>query len=732
MLLVSSCPAGHISNFFTHRARGNAALSVSISTLSTLGAIVATPLNVAFWAAQDEPMRGLLRSFSLDPLHMLGDVAMLLGVPLAAGSAISQRWPALAKTRASRRCARSRWACSWPSSSARWRSTGASSRSGAATSSRSCCCTTLALAGGYGVARAAGLPERDRRAVAFETGIQNSGWAWCWYSTSSTAWAAWPSSPPGGASGNIVAGLTLSSFWMRRDPLAAPSKGHAMSGARVLVTGGNGYLGHQVVAALAGLAGEVETVVSLDLRAAPPERSVPGVLQACADIRDAGLAALLRAHRIDTVVHLAAIVTPGRHRPRTMSSSTRSTAGTRNVLQACVDAGVKRLVVSSSGAAYGYHADNPAWLSEDAPLRGNEEFAYSRHKRLVEEMLAEARRTHRRWSRWCCASAPSWARRWPTRSLRCSTRRGRWRWRARTALRLRVGPGRGGRHRAGRTRRAGRRLKRGRRRRADDPPDRRAHGQKRCRVLPPALLSAALWLGRRLGLTQYGPEQLRFLQYRPVLDNRRLKEVFGYRPRKTSAEAFDVWWTARQRRVNHERGTARLRGRVVVVTGAAGGLGAALARQCAEAGARVSRSTSTAGAEAIAVGLRAQDHDTIGLACDVSDEAACHSAIADVVQRLGGIDWLIANAGISARCPPAREAAPAVLRRVMAVNFFGAAWCTQAALPSLLQRRGQIVVISSVAGFSPLVGRSAYAASKHALHGFFDSLRSGSRPTAWA
>ena len=166
-----------------------------------------------------------------------------------------------------------------------------------------------------------------------------------------------------------------------------------------------------------------------------------------------------------------------------------------------------------------------------------------------------------------------------------------------------------------------------------------------------------------------------------------------------------------------------LRGRVVVVTGAAGGLGAALARQCAEAGARVAAlDLDGAGAEAIAVGLRAQGHDAIGLACDVSDEAACHSAIADVVQRLGGIDWLIANAGISARCL-LREAAPEVLRRVMAVNFFGAAWCTQAALPSLAQRRGQIVVISSVAGFSPLVGRSAYAASKHALHGFFDTLR---------
>lgn len=171
-----------------------------------------------------------------------------------------------------------------------------------------------------------------------------------------------------------------------------------------------------------------------------------------------------------------------------------------------------------------------------------------------------------------------------------------------------------------------------------------------------------------------------------------------------------------------------LRGRVVVVTGAAGGLGAALARQCAEAGARVAAlDLDGAGAEAIAVGLRAQGHDALGLACDVSDEAACHSAIADVVQRLGGIDWLIANAGISARCL-LREAAPEVLRRVMAVNFFGAAWCTQAALPSLVQRRGQIVVISSVAGFSPLVGRSAYAASKHALHGFFDSLRSEVEP----
>jgi UDP-glucose 4-epimerase len=70
---------------------------------------------------------------------------------------------------------------------------------------------------------------------------------------------------------------------------------------------------------------------------------------------------------------------------------------------------------------------------------------------------------------------------------------------------------------------------------------------KRCLVLPAGLLRAALWLLKRLGLTQYGPEQLDFLRYRPVLDNRRLKEEFGYVPRLSSAEVFDLWRTAQQK-----------------------------------------------------------------------------------------------------------------------------------------------------------------------------------------
>ena len=69
---------------------------------------------------------------------------------------------------------------------------------------------------------------------------------------------------------------------------------------------------------------------------------------------------------------------------------------------------------------------------------------------------------------------------------------------------------------------------------------------KRCLVLPAALLRTALALLKPLGLTQYGPEQLDFLRYRPVLLNTRLKQVFGYTPRYTSAEVFELYRQARQ------------------------------------------------------------------------------------------------------------------------------------------------------------------------------------------
>ena len=123
-------------------------------------------------------------------------------------------------------------------------------------------------------------------------------------------------------------------------------------------------------------------------------------------------------------MHLASIVTPGPDSTRELEYAVDVT-GTRHVLDACVAHGVRRVVVSSSGAAYGYHPDNPAWITEDQPVRGNEEFAYSHHKRLVEEMLAELRAdgTRARAGRAPDRHDPRRARS-TTRSRRCSSARG--------------------------------------------------------------------------------------------------------------------------------------------------------------------------------------------------------------------------------------------------------------------------------------------------------------------
>ncbi len=166
-----------------------------------------------------------------------------------------------------------------------------------------------------------------------------------------------------------------------------------------------------------------------------------------------------------------------------------------------------------------------------------------------------------------------------------------------------------------------------------------------------------------------------------------------------------------------------LRDRAVVVTGAASGIGAALARRLARAGARVALLDRDAdGAAQGARALRDQGHAAHAFACDVSDPVACREAVAAAQAALGGIDVLVANAGIT-HVGRVAETDLEVLRRVLDVNFFGAVQATQAALPALLERRGQIVVMGSVAGQAPLATRAGYAASKHALHGFFGSLR---------
>lgn len=309
---------------------------------------------------------------------------------------------------------------------------------------------------------------------------------------------------------------------------------------RVFITGACGYIGRQLAKHLHDTA-QFE-VVGVDIHL--PSEPTPYALEKM-DIRDAALSDILAKYQITHAVHLASIVNPGQDEALEYDIDVN---GTANVLKACADNNVEHISITSSGAAYGYYPDNPEWLTEQHPLRGNDSFSYSRHKRLVEEMLAKFAAHNPNINmlilRPCTVLGANTQNRITSLFDRSKM--------------LAVGD-------------------------ADSPfvfiwdqdvVSALAHGitqdkagaynlagdgkltvdelanlmGKSVQRMPAWLLKCALWLGKNLGLSQAGPDQLLFLQYRPVLLNTALKDEFGYQPAKTSQEVFTYFWQHRQKR----------------------------------------------------------------------------------------------------------------------------------------------------------------------------------------
>ena len=162
----------------------------------------------------------------------------------------------------------------------------------------------------------------------------------------------------------------------------------------------------------------------------------------------------------------------------------------------------------------------------------------------------------------------------------------------------------------------------------------------------------------------------------------------------------------------------------IVLTGASSGIGRALALQLADQGARLALAARGADElEAAADACRGRGAEALAVPTDVSDEDQCRALVARAVEAFGRLDVLVNNAGVSmwARFDEMDDLTP--LRRIMDVNYFGAVYCTHAALPHLKATRGRIVNVASLTGKTGVPTRTGYAASKHAMAGFFDSLR---------
>ena len=316
---------------------------------------------------------------------------------------------------------------------------------------------------------------------------------------------------------------------------------------RILITGAGGYLGRRLLEHLKQHQPDWQLIATS--RRTPFAQASTQLLWQPLDVSDrTAVMAAFAAHRPHAVVHLAAVLNP----PAGMSHEQLRTVevdGTRHVLDAALANGCQQVIISSSGAAYGYHADNPAWLSEDMPLRGHPAFAYAQNKVAVEALLDDYRARHPQLKqlvlRISTVLGPS------TDNLISDLFRKSWVlgvrgsqspfvfiWDADVVEIIRLGLLE---RRSGCFNLAGDG--------AVPLAQIAAQLHKPFITLPAWLLKGALQVLSYWQLSQYHSEQVDFLRYRPVLCNRRLKEQFGYTPQLTSQQALTAFIAAQSSRL---------------------------------------------------------------------------------------------------------------------------------------------------------------------------------------
>lgn len=303
---------------------------------------------------------------------------------------------------------------------------------------------------------------------------------------------------------------------------------------RILITGAAGFIGQQVLSDLAVQQPNWQ-LFAADIREITARDNIHSLHL---DISQrAEVLKVVAQCRPDAIVHLASVVSP----PPGMSEETLhaiDVGGTQAIVEAAVANGVGQLIVTSSGAAYGYYPENAEWIDEHDPLRGHARFAYAKHKREVEELLVRVRINHPELRQLILRPGTILGRRVNNQitdmfkkravlGIQGSDSRFVFIWDQDVVSIIRKGLEKGA---SGIYNLAG-----------DGALSLREIAEilrKPYRPLPAGLIQGVLRVLKPLRLSQYGPEQVDFLRYRPVLANRRLKEEFGYTPRYTSREAF--------------------------------------------------------------------------------------------------------------------------------------------------------------------------------------------------